>query len=73
MHEYDDVAVEVTVATWTQGSLKQTNNNTNATRHCAPFHSPSWSYIMADNKKQERDFTVEVDTLLPDAESVARV
>jgi len=27
---------------------------------------------MADNKKQERDFTVEVDALLPDAESVAK-
>ena len=28
---------------------------------------------MADNKKQERDFTVEVDALLPDAESLVKV
>jgi hypothetical protein len=28
---------------------------------------------MADNKKQERDFTVEVDALLPAAESLAKV
>jgi 26S proteasome regulatory subunit N5 len=28
---------------------------------------------MADNKKQERDFTVEVDAILPAAESLAKV
>lgn len=73
------LAPEVTVATWIQkrqGSLKQTRSNNSATRHkftnLNVRHS-AWSYIMADNKKQERDFTVEVDALLPDAESVAKV
>jgi hypothetical protein len=82
MHEHDDLTTtseapvplpEVTVATWIQKgqeSLRQTNTNTNATRH---FSTASWSFIMADNKKQERDFTVEVNALLPDAESMAKV
>ena len=67
-----DLAPEVTVATWIpkwQGS--QIRNNNTATRHFT--NSVSWSYIMADNKKQERDFTVEVDALLPVAESIAKV
>ena len=84
MDEHDDVAIyiqppEVTVATWSQKgqeSLKQTVNNNNATRHFSDFtalHSPSWTYIMADNKKQERDFTVEVDALLSEVEPLAKV
>jgi 26S proteasome regulatory subunit N5 len=86
MHEHDDLArtsevpvpslPEVTVATWIQKgqeSLRQTNTNINATRHFSTVHSASWSFIMADNKKQERDFTIEVDALLPDAQSIAKV
>mgnify|MGYP007051635140 FL=1 len=32
-----------------------------------------WSHIMSDNKKQEKDYTPEVEALLPEAESLAQV
>ena len=68
------VAPEVTVATWIlKQETTQISNNNAATRHSATTHSAFWSHIMADNKKQEKDFTVEVDTLLPDAASLAKV
>lgn len=64
---------EVTVGTWIRGTQTTTNNT--ATRHLnqRTLNSASWRYIMADNKKQEKDFTSEVDVLLPEAESVAQV
>ncbi|EEB93958.1 hypothetical protein MPER_07318, partial [Moniliophthora perniciosa FA553] len=37
------------------------------------IHSFNSISIMSDNKKQERDFTPEVNTLLPEAESLTKV
>ena len=67
---------EVTVATW--GELSQTRHNTSsATRHRDWAHrlhtSPTPNYIMSDNKKQEKDYTKEVDALLPEAETIIKV
>lgn len=67
---------EVNVATW--GELLQTRNNTlSATRHRDWAHrlhtSSTPNYIMSDNKKQEKDFTKEVDALLPEAEAIIKV
>lgn len=42
-----------------------------ATRH--PTHSVLASSTMSDNKKQEKDFTSEVDALLPETASLAKV
>ena len=66
---------EVTVSTWLKGL--QTSDNNTATRHrdwIAKFQSTAaYSYTMADNKKQERDFTKEVDALLPEADALIKV
>ncbi|GLB35964.1 putative motif in proteasome subunits, Int-6, Nip-1 and TRIP-15 [Lyophyllum shimeji] len=71
------VPAEVTVATWLDRKWKgQTGNNNTATRHSdwirKTLNSASYRFIMSDNKKQEKDFTKEVDALLPDAESLAK-
>lgn len=52
----------------------QTTDNNTATRHFVQrtHKSASWIYIMADNKKQEKDFTKEVDAILPEAASLAK-
>jgi hypothetical protein len=59
--------------------LQITDNNT-STRHRKreligrSTHTPSLpAFIMSDNKKQEKDFTKEVDALLPEAEALAKV
>ena len=57
------------IVTW---MTPQTNSNNSsiATRQRDWTHnskSPSWIYTMSDNKKQEKDFTKEVDALLPEA------
>lgn len=71
---------EVNVSTW--ATPTQTDQNNLATRHrrdLLPWlTSPSnyWSsesYNMADNKKQEKDFTKEVDALLPEADATIKV
>jgi len=70
---------EVNVSTWVTPT--QTDQNNLATRHRRDLHwltSPSnhWSsesYNMADNKKQEKDFTKEVDALLPEADATIQV
>ena len=56
----------------------QTNdNNSNvATRQRDRIHnskSPYWTHIMSDNKKQEKDFTKEVDERLPEAAEIVKV
>ncbi|KAF7347622.1 26S proteasome non-ATPase regulatory subunit 12 [Mycena venus] len=51
---------------------KVTGANNSATRHFPALHSSAWTYIMSDNKKQERDFTPEVDAILPEAASLAK-
>ena len=64
---------EVQVRFWKRRRACQTSSNKTATRH---FHFPSsctFSSIMSDNKKQEKDFTPEVDALLPEAESLVKV
>lgn len=66
---------EVTVATWMKSKL-QTDVNNAATRHFwieSTRNSPSWKFIMSDNKKQEKDYTKEVDALLPEAEALVKV
>lgn len=59
----------------------QIKNNNTSTRHLlrrelieacteSSYHPP---YIMSDNKKQEKDYSKEVDALLPEAEALAKV
>ena len=66
---------EVSVGTW--ADLLQTRHNNFATRHrdwlANPSNSSPKNYNMADNKKQEKDFTKEVDALLPDADATIKV
>jgi hypothetical protein len=67
---------EVNVSTWV--TPIQTDQNNLATRHRRDLPCPSnyWSsesYNMADNKKQEKDFTKEVDALLPEADATIQV
>jgi hypothetical protein len=33
----------------------------------------AWKFTMADNKKQEKDFTKEVDALIPEVELIIKV
>jgi hypothetical protein len=58
-----------------QQLLKTTQ--TNSTRHVATRNSfpasGSEYYAMADQKKQERDFTPEVDAILPEVEALVKV
>lgn len=67
------VPEKVEVARWVPKPRFVTKHNiaNRATRHFA-LHSPTWNYIMSE-KKQERDFTPEVDAILPEAESLAKV
>ena len=65
---------EVTVGTWLPPS--QTRQNNLATRHRDSIGAPSKyssNHYMADNKKQEKDYTKEVDALVPEAEAVVKV
>lgn len=66
---------EVNVATW--GELLQTKPNTSATRHrdwIRNTHTSStYKFNMSDNKKQEKDYTKEVDALLPEADALIKV
>jgi hypothetical protein len=67
---------ELIVGTWAQ-SLSQIRANNAATRHLE-LAPPTRTYIyprfiMSDNKKQEKDFTPEVEALLPEAEKLAKV
>jgi hypothetical protein len=68
---------EVSVALWYKRGVEQTDSNNNATRHSRWLEqrnkTPSWISIMADNKKQEKDYTKEVDSLLPEVELIAKV
>jgi len=75
---YLTIQAEVTVATWLDPKWKeQIKNNNTATRHSdwiqRTLNSTSHRFIMSDNKKQEKDFTSEVDVLLPEAEAVVKV
>lgn len=53
----------------------QTRVNKVATRHCSRSLQDSQAQrnIMTDNRKQEKDFTKEVDELLPLADATAKV
>lgn len=55
----------------------QTEHNNLATRHLdrtGNLHLSSLkNYTMADNKKQEKDYTKEVDALLPEADATIKV
>jgi hypothetical protein len=52
----------------------QTSGKQSATRHSGFFQkSPAWAYLMADNKKQEKDFSKDVDDLLPLAATLIKV
>jgi hypothetical protein len=66
---------EVNVATWIE--LLQTRPNTSATRHRDWIHnthtSSTHKFNMSDNKKQEKDYTKEVDALLPEAAALIKV
>ena len=44
-----------------------------STWHSPPTSTTLSSYTMADPKKQEKDFTKEVDSLLPEVQSLAKV
>ena len=76
-------AAEVEVATWIRkrtpnpSNASQIDVNKHATRQLGrkTYNSPynSWNYTMSDNKKQERDFTPEVDAILPETTSLAQV
>jgi len=65
----------INLCTWAK-SL-QTDCNNVATRHrpCnqETLNTPAWKYIMSDNRKQEKDYTKEVDALLPQAETLIKV
>lgn len=62
------------VATWIVPKWKrQTQNNNTETRHSDWLNSPSLKFYMSDNKKQEKDYTKEVEILLPEASSIANV
>jgi hypothetical protein len=67
---------ELIVGTWAQ-SLSQTRANNVATRQrelAPPTRTHIYpKFIMSDNKKQEKDFTPEVEALLPEAEKLAKV
>ncbi|KAG5647556.1 hypothetical protein DXG03_008909 [Asterophora parasitica] len=73
----ENVQLEVAISAWIDPKWKeQTRNNNTVTRHSdwvqRTLTWPSYKFIMSDNKKQERDFTPEVDTLLPEAASIAK-
>lgn len=44
-----------------------------STWHSPPTSSTLYTYTMADPKKQEKDYTKEVDALLPEVQSLAKV
>lgn len=61
-----------------EGSKEQTTPNIFATRHFTlhvdqPYSRSHYQLAMAEVKKQERDFTPEVDALLPETETLAEV
>ena len=66
------------VATWIHPKWKeQTRINKTGTRHSdwieRTLNLPANRFIMSDNKKQEKDYTSEVDALLPEAEATVKV
>lgn len=59
-------------------SVEQTTSNIFATRHFTlnvsqPYSRSHYHLAMAEVKKQERDFTPEVDTLLPETQTLSEV
>lgn len=65
---------------WLSSITRSRSGRSNATRQSssAAFSSilpsrPSQHYLMSEARKQEKDFTPEVDTLLPEAKSLAEV
>ncbi|KAG7098977.1 hypothetical protein E1B28_000864 [Marasmius oreades] len=66
---------EVQVQFWYEHCDGQTRSNKTATRQTQTPRSTSYCFqspIMSDNKKQEKDFTPEVEVLLPEAESLVK-
>ena len=71
---------EVMVATWATRHLGTSCLSSPSTAPGAPttnstrvLNTPPTNYAMSDNKKQERDYTPEVDALLPEAEALVKV
>ncbi|KAG6862181.1 hypothetical protein C0995_004263 [Termitomyces sp. Mi166 len=75
--KHDSRMNEVNVARWINPKWKeQIRINNTGTRHSdwieKTLNSPSYRFIMSDNKKQEKDYTSEVDSLLPEAEAIVK-
>ena len=71
---------EVMVATWATRHLGTSclsspsiAPSASTTNNARVLTTPPTKYAMSDNKKQERDYTPEVDTLLPEAEALVKV
>ena len=71
---------EVMVATWATRHLGTSYLSSPSIAPSAPttnnarvLSTPNTKYAMSDNKKQERDYTPEVDALLPEAEALVKV
>jgi hypothetical protein len=63
---------------WKVSAEKQIMPNIFATRHCTPKHDKPYSkshysIAMAEVRKQEKDFTKEVDELLPETSALVKV
>ncbi|KAG5720109.1 hypothetical protein E4T56_gene17752, partial [Termitomyces sp. T112] len=76
--KYNSPTDEVNVATWVHPKWKeQIRINNTGTRHSdwieRTLNSSSYRFIMSDNKKQEKDYTSEVDALLPEAEATVKL
>ncbi|KAL0951456.1 hypothetical protein HGRIS_008145 [Hohenbuehelia grisea] len=65
---------EVQVARWIpKRKVGQTDGNrSGGTRQISGTVHKSYKYPMADNRKQEKDFTQEVDAILPQADALAK-
>lgn len=73
---HNDAPTQGPVQKWKVSAETQTTPNIFATRHLTPIQNNSYSkshYSMAEVRKQEKDFTKEVDELLPEATTLAKV
>lgn len=75
---HNDGPIQGPVQKWKVSAETQTTPNIFATRHFTPIHNNSYSkshysIAMAEVRKQEKDFTKEVDELLPEATTLAKV
>lgn len=70
---------EVQVASWIEAAVRKRTSSQiaeNGTRQFTPSNAllyTPWNSTMSDNRKQEKDFTPEVDAILPEATSLVQV